>query len=93
MTMKFFRSPEEVCRAVGVDFDGTLPDRGQNRRLNVSGDPRGIGDANIYVFPDGMVVALPTLRAAKKLIGSPRGHPLFVSQCDKTKAARIMIYS
>lgn len=53
MTMKFFRSPEEVCRAVGVDFDGTLPDRGQNRRLNVSGDPRGVGDASIYVFPDG----------------------------------------
>ena len=53
MTKKSFRSPEEACLAVSVDFDATLPDCGQNRRLNVSGDPRGVGDANIYAFSDG----------------------------------------
>lgn len=53
MPNSVYKSPQEACHAIGVDFDGTLPDYGQNRRLNVSGDPRGAGDANIYAFPDG----------------------------------------
>lgn len=48
-----FGTPEEACLAVGVDFDGVVPEGGTNRRLNVSGDPRGKGDGNIYTFPDG----------------------------------------
>lgn len=75
MTMKFFRSPEEVCRAVGVDFDGTLPDRGQNRRLNVSGDPRGIGDANIYVFPDGNGGCVTNFKSGQKAYWFATGSP------------------
>ena len=33
-----FGTPEEACLAVGVDFDGVVPEGGTNRRLNVSGD-------------------------------------------------------
>lgn len=50
---KHYRTPEEACLAVGVDFDGVVPEGGINHRLNVSGDPRGKGDGNIYTFKDG----------------------------------------
>ena len=75
MTMKFFRSPEEVCRAVSVDFDGMLPDHGQNRRLNVSGDPRGVGDANIYVFPDGSGGCVTNFKSDQKAYWYTTGGP------------------
>lgn len=75
MSWKFFRSPEEVCRAVGVDFDGTLPDRGQNRRLNVSGDPRGVGDANIYVFSDGNGGCVTNFKSDQKAYWYTTGTP------------------
>lgn len=75
MSWKFFRSPEEVCRAVGVDFDGTLPARGQNRRLNVRGDPRGVGDANIYVFPDGNGGCVTNFKSDQKAYWYTTGTP------------------
>lgn len=53
MKKKYFRTPEEACRAVGVDFDGVVPECDTNHRLNVSNDPRGKADGNIYTFPDG----------------------------------------
>lgn len=73
--MKFFRSPEEVCRAVGVDFDGTLPDRGQNRRLSVSGDPRGVGDANIYTFSDVNGGCVTNFKSGQKAYWFTTGSP------------------
>lgn len=87
MTMKFSKTPEEACQAVSVDFDGTLPDYGQNRRLNVSSDPRGVGDANIYVFPDGNGGCVTNFKSGQ------RGYWYFRSkstvsaqrQSDKTK--------
>lgn len=48
-----FRTPEEACQAVGVDFDGIVPECGSNHRLNVSGDPRGKLDGNIYTNKEG----------------------------------------
>lgn len=75
MTMEFFRSPEEVCRAIGVDFDGTLPDRGQNRRLNVSGDPRGVGDANIYAFSDVNGGCVTNFKSGQKAYWFTTGSP------------------
>lgn len=53
MKKKYFRTPEEACRAVGVDFDGVVPECDTNHRVNVSNDPRGKADGNIYTFPDG----------------------------------------
>lgn len=53
MKANHFRTPEEACVAVGVDFDGTVPECGSNHRLNVSGDPRGKADGNIFTFKDG----------------------------------------
>lgn len=53
MKANHFRTPEEACLAVGVDFDGVVPEAGTNRRLNVSGDPRGKGDGNIYTNKEG----------------------------------------
>lgn len=48
-----FITAEEACLAVGIDFDGIYPAPGKNHRLDITGDPRGKGDANIYTFPDG----------------------------------------
>lgn len=73
--MEIFQIAEEVCRAVGVDFDGTLPDRGQNRRLNVSGDPRGVGDANIYVFSDGNGGCVTNFKSDQKAYWYTTGTP------------------
>lgn len=53
MKANHFRTPEEACLAVGVDFDGTVPECGSNHRLNVSGDPRGKLDGNIYTNKEG----------------------------------------
>lgn len=72
---KFCNSPDEACNAVCVDFDGTLPDRGQNRRLNVSGDPRGVGDANIYVFPDGNGGCVTNFKSDQKTYWYTTGAP------------------
>lgn len=47
-----FTTAEEACLAVGIDFDGIYPAPGKNHRLDITGDPRGKGDANIYTFPD-----------------------------------------
>lgn len=61
-----FGTPEEACLAVGVDFDGVVPEGGTNRRLNVSGDPRGKGDGNIYTFPDGNGGCVTNFKSGEK---------------------------
>ena len=66
MKNSVYKSPQEACCAVGVHFNGTLPDYGQNRRLNVCGDPRGVGDANIYAFPDGNGGCVTNFKAGQR---------------------------
>lgn len=78
-----FRKPEEACLAVGVDFDGVVPEGGTNRRLNVSGDPRGKGDGNIYTFPDGNGGCVTNFKSGEKATwgetskAGPRKKPQF----------------
>lgn len=89
MSIRFYSSPEEGCLAVNVDFNGILPECGKNRRLNVSCDFRGMGDANIYVFPDGNGGCVTNFKSGQRAYWYA---PSKSTICDRTRHDKTEIY-